>query len=196
MSQVSAPFLPGYKHHQCVILSWDQAYRSGLAIFVDGSLKEYGQATNHVQRRTAVERAQQLEQESGLPLVVITEGHSHMPASMGANTATILGLGAARGRILECCEMLGHPSRRTLEIDVPDWRLRILGAASKKWRRSMVKRLAVAAAKQHCGVMSTDDEAEAICIGLAGMHHPAVEAVVGKRFVGVSWEPKLAKWRR
>ena len=179
------------------VLAIDQGKRSGWALFTNSrTLHAYGLATNHAHRRAAIEQGQALAAERGNQLVVCLEGHDHLPASLGANTTTLIGLGIASGRWRETAEMLGHPSRRLITVGVKDWRRRVLGKQKRAVRRNVVKKMAQNAALQLLRVDCTDDEAEAMCIGLSCYSHPQVEAVVKASFRGVSWEPELAKWRR
>lgn len=183
------------KQHRCVVLAVDQGKRSGWAVFEQAELRASGKAINHTQRLAAVQSAQRISENSDLQLVMALEGHDHMPASMGANTATLIGMGAARGRWQECAEMSGLPSKRIVEIGVADWRRRVFGK-QRKLRRAAVKEMAIRAAQVLYGVTCLDDEAEAICIGSCAFHHPAVGAALRDENRGVDWEPALANWRR
>lgn len=182
------------KQHQCTVLAVDQGRRSGWAIFRRGELMASGKAVNHTQRISAVEGASLVASKAKTQLVVCLEGHDHMPASMGANTATLIGLGAARGRWQECAEMWGIPSKRVVEIGVADWRRRVFGK-QRKLRRSVVKQMAINAAKVLYNVDCEDDEAEAICIGSCAFNHPVVGAAVRPEFRGLDYEPELARYR-
>jgi hypothetical protein len=127
-------------------LGIDQGSRTGWAIGrvePKPAVVAHGVATNHVERRLAVERALAI---AGDPrqLLVMFEDHSAMPLSRltrhdratarqgraGAperSTASILGQGAARGRWDELLDMLGHPERLRDEVEPRTWRARVLG---------------------------------------------------------------------
>lgn len=182
------------KQHQCIVLSVDQGIRSGWAVFKPGQLVKSGKAINHTQRVAAMFAAQEVATSTELPLVVVLEGHDQLPASMGANTATLIGLGASRGRWQEVAEMRGVSQKRIVEIGVADWRRRVLGK-QRRIKRATAKAMAMRAALVLYGVTCGDDEAEAICIGSCAFHHPAVGAAVPDRFRGVDWEPALAGYR-
>lgn len=179
------------KQHKCVVLSIDQGIRSGWAVFKWGQLVISGKAINHTQRMAAMVAAQQAAETASLPLVVALEGHDQLPASMGQNTATLIGLGASRGRWQEVAEMRGVPQKRVVQIGVADWRRRVLGK-QKRIKRATAKAMAVNAALALYGVRCEHDEAEAICIGASAFHHPAVGAAVPSRYRGVDWEPAIA----
>lgn len=185
------------KEHDVVVLAIDQGTRSGWAILTGRErVVCYGTTTNHTHRRAVMERAHaEANKAPSRPLVVALEGHDNLPASLGANTQTLLGLGASRGRWQEVAEMTGQPSRRVVQIGVADWRRRTFGKKSKGLKRAAYKAMAVEAVSQLYTLTCTHDEAEAVLIGAAAFHHPAVEAAVNPRYHGVSWEPALAKWR-
>lgn len=97
-------------------------------------------------------------------LAVVFEDHSEVPAGKGRTSATLLGMGAARGWWEQQLRISGHPKSRCFKVTMSDWRKRVLHIA----RRLDTDRLK-AAAMLHCErkyrqALIGHDAAEAACI--------------------------------
>jgi hypothetical protein len=162
-------------------LGIDQATRSGWGIAVNRQVVRSGVASTHAERKAVVELARELaggdmrqvlvmlEDHSGMPLGRLTHADRNTPrkgrqAAPQRNTATILGMGAARGRWEAVLDDAGHPKALRDEVEPRTWRgkLGITGRDTDDLKAS-----AAALASAHMLKQVTDlDEAEGICIAL------------------------------
>lgn len=114
----------------------------------------------------------------GSEFLAVFEDHSGIPLQAKAkfargqapqrNAATILGMGAARGRWELALDLAEHPERLRLEVTPRDWRGRVLGLVPSA-STERCKATACVYASRLIGHQVTDDnEAEAICIACWG----------------------------
>lgn len=159
----------------------DQGVSSGWCINRGRTPLHYGLAKNHAQRLAAVELARTLCGGEMGRLLVYFEDHSKMPLGrMGANdrgntslrrygapersTASILGMGASKGRWLELLDLVKHPQALRDAVVPRTWRAR-LGVGLQ------LKRLS--AKEEACDIASAivgeriDDDDVAEAIGIA-----------------------------
>lgn len=107
------------------------------------------------------------EDHSGIPLhnkTRFARGHG----APQRNTATILGIGAARGRWEVALDLAEHPDSLRVSVEPCDWRGRVLGLLSSA-NPDRCKAVAVEYASRLIGHAVTDhNEAEAVCIACWG----------------------------
>jgi hypothetical protein len=162
-----------------IALGIDQAARSGWGIGVERQVVHSGVASTHAERKAVVGLARDLVGGDMRQLLVMFECHSRMPIGrltradrntprqgrQGAperNTATILGMGAARGRWEAVLDELGHPKSLRDEVEPRVWRAK-LGIAGRD--TEALKQAACRWASAHCGRVITDiDEGDGSCI--------------------------------
>lgn len=175
----------------CVILAIDQAAVSGWAIWAQGKLMQSGYTKTIPQQAPVVADALELAALQSLPLVVVFEDHSDIPLQARTrqdqfrrgetperNTATILGMGAARGRWETTLALAGVPRRRWLKVPSKTWRhLQGITGDGNECKR-IAKQLAARHAGRHIG---DHNQAEAICIGWWATYARTVAAVLPKR---------------
>ena len=163
-----------------VSLGLDQARRTGWGLGLSRRVVESGVASSHEERLAVCERARELadgdmrrvfvlfECHAGMPLTRLTrmDGATRRTGRHGAperSTASILGLGAARGRWEELLDMLGHPEALRDDVEPRTWRARVLGVTTGG--SAHLKQVACEWASAHLGREVTDpDEAEGACI--------------------------------
>jgi hypothetical protein len=163
-------------------LGLDQARRTGwgLSLPAERRVVESGVATSHEERLTVLEQARALaggdmrrvfvlfEDHSGIPLTRLTRADraTRRQGRAGAperSTASILGLGAQRGRWEELLDMLGHPPSLRDDVEPRTWRARVLGTVGGT--ADYLKAVAGGWASAHLDREVTDlDEAEGVCI--------------------------------
>lgn len=165
-----------------VILALDQASASGYCIHHE-RLWLYGLARKATERRAAIHEALHAARSRNLKLLVVHEDHSGMPLLRGTkhdpnrrarphfgeldhevirNTATILGMGAARGRWLEQLDLEGHPASWVTSVEPRVWRAKLIGGFGDT---EAIKKRAIARASQTVGKRVEDHNvAEAVCI--------------------------------
>lgn len=169
-----------------VTLGIDQAKTSGWAVLSrDGLLMASGVATTCTQRHDAVRQALAYAAPvtAGVPLVAVLEDHSHVPLRRhssnvgGTNPATVLGMGAARGRWEELLDLHGI---RHATVATKVFRKRVLGL-SERTKADRAKRVAVSWAAMVHGVSAAEDEAEAIAIAHWGAHASEVARLAAMR---------------
>lgn len=159
----------------------DQAKRSGWGIARDRSVVRWGIARTADERAAVVALARELAGGSLQHVYVMLEDHSRMKLSrlqagdrttqrapgehwVQRSTASIIGLGDARGRWREQLELAGHPVALLDQIDPLEWRKR-MGISGPD-----AKRLACRVAEQVIGMgvgtLDDDDLAEGVCLTL------------------------------
>jgi hypothetical protein len=166
-----------------IVLGIDQAAVSGWAIYElsQRRVTRSGIARTSIQREEAVQRALALAERPRL-LLVMFEKHSEMPLQRMTrfdsphlrragpperNTATILGMGAARGRWEEQLDRVSHPQSLRDEVEPRVWRAAVLQRGHS--RNTDWKALACLAASQHVGENVVDhNEAEAVHLARFG----------------------------
>ncbi len=145
-----------------VVLALDQAAHSGWAIYDGQRIASWGLATKASHREAVVLKARQIARTTERDLLVIYEDHAHIPAARKRNTATILGMGDARGRWLEQLERFGHSKAWVTCVDPLTWRAKLIGSFGGT---DAIKARAVRRASQTVGQPIEDHNvAEAICI--------------------------------
>jgi hypothetical protein len=190
-----------YTPHDCVILAIDPGNVSGWAIVsprrsaVDAkqSVTVWSGRTTAGPKNHIVEMARDAATNDVMrPLIVVAEtwttGDPVHDRRMRA--ATMLGLGAAWGRWSDALDAVGVPKSRILRVNTSTWRAKIIGGPMNRTTEEW-KRLALLHAQQRfpvrapSGQVSSDDEAEALCIAAWAMcAGPVGEAVkkAGKRY--------------
>lgn len=162
-----------------IALGIDQAARSGWGISVGRSVVRSGVASTHAERKAVVELARELaggdlkqvlvmfEDHSGMPLGRLTHADRTTPrkgrqAAPQRNTATILGMGAARGRWEAVLDDVGHPKSLRDDVEPRVWRAK-LGVQGKD--SDALKLAACRWATAHMLKEITDtDESEGVCL--------------------------------
>jgi hypothetical protein len=168
------------RHAPIACLGLDQARRTGWGIALERQVRESGVATTHEERLSVLERARELAGGDMRRVFVLFEDHSGMPLTRltradrdtrrggrhgapGRSTASILGLGAQKGRWEELLDMLGHPQALRDDVEPRTWRARVLGTVGGT--SETLKAIAGQWASAHLGRVVEDlDEAEGVCI--------------------------------
>lgn len=138
------------------------------------------------ERAAVIAEAQAWEWELKAKLVVVGEqwaGKQGRGASRKWTTKTIAGTGASWGRWLEALEIARHPSRRTIRMQLGDWRKAVHGR--RIIEKEAAKRMAVRLVLNQFEVELGHDEAEAVCIGIAARRSEAVAKLQPQRRVKV-----------
>lgn len=170
------------KYSPTHVLGIDQARASGWCITpIGGTALQFELAESFAGRRYAADCALNAVGGDAARLLVVFEDHSTISLTHGTNrsargnhrapirnTASILGLGAARGRWDELLDMLEHPASLRLSVSPEDWRIRVLGCSNKPGTdelKERAKRWAMAHTQKS---VCDDNVAEAICIAAWG----------------------------
>jgi hypothetical protein len=153
------------------VLGIDQASRSGYGVHDFAKLVQHGVATSSMRRREVLRSLRALPAFDFERLLVVFEDHSTIPLSNRAqydgraptrNAATILGMGAARGRWEELLDILEHPKHLRISVEPREWR-RVLGTAvnlnTDAWK-AQAKMWATAV----CGTRIDDDNEAEGCV--------------------------------
>lgn len=162
-----------------LVLGIDQARRSGWAILAGPHpfvVKASGFVHDTAGIMGVVAMARSMAGSS--PFLVVMEDHSGIPLHAKAkfargqapkrNTATILGIGAARGRWEVALDLAQHPDGLRMDVEPCDWRARVLGL-SLCASTVRCKAAAMEYASRLIGKPVTDEnEAEAVCIACWG----------------------------
>jgi len=163
-----------------VVLALDQAAASGWCVRDGVQPVVWGLAKTCEDRRQAVIQARNVATVCNARLLVFYEDHSSIPASRKRNTATILGMGDARGRWMEQLDMAGHMRSWVVGISPDEWRQRTIGTYGTT---EQIKQRAVAYANSLLvGRGRVDDHNVAEAIVMA--HYAAFDGVanfLGKR---------------
>lgn len=199
-----------------VVVGIDQARASGWAIRIR-ELRDpafWGLARNASERRDVVQRA--LDAARPKEILIVLEDHGKMPLSRrtkhdrrrlprhglaatlaAANqagssaptrsTATILGMGDARGRWREQFELAGVPASHFVLVEPKVWRAAVFGRSAPRMGTDAAKALALRWATAEVGERVDDDNvAEALAIARWGALEGvlAFEATRGSRAGG------------
>lgn len=157
----------------CTIIAIDSGGASGWALLHRGVMLGHGVANTLSQRHQVALLALAAAEERRSPLVAVLEEHTRVPLAHGTrarggpvkrNTATILGMGANRGRWLEHLELHGV---RCVGVSPNVWRPAVLGIRGTT-RTDAAKRAAVQWVRGQFRFEATHDEAEACAIGWWG----------------------------
>lgn len=163
----------------CHVLAIDQARRSGWGVHDLTRIVLHGHAQTSVQRREALKRMRQLPGFDLSHLLVVFEDHSTMPVTRNAkfnyqtregptrNTATILGMGAARGRWEELLDILEHPHAQRIQVEPCEWR-RVLGTRVNLGTEGWKAQACMWATGATGGRIEDDNEAEACVMATWG----------------------------
>lgn len=147
------------------VLSFDQStVVTGWAIFDDGAYVKSGTIDLSNNHDMANRLKHMIMMISGMitaikpNLVVVEDVQNQM------NNATFKTLAQLQGAIMHIC----FANEIRLSIVAPStWRRKLGFQQGRKIRRSYLKMQAVEYAKQYCKKKITDDEADAICIGVS-----------------------------
>lgn len=169
-----------WKPHACVLLPIDPARVSGYGILHSGKLLVSGASSDDLVFRHVVEQAKAEAVERGLPLIVVAEtwtaGRDGRDARM--RIQTVLGLGAAWQRWASALSEVGIPKSRILRVNMMSWRAKVLGGPMARTTAEW-KALACRFVRARFGLETvTDDEAEALCIGVWASHAGRVGAAI------------------
>lgn len=161
------------------ILCLDQAAKSGYALLTriesgarlepilpgaGWNLAGYGTATRTL---AAVDTVLGVVKRACDPreFAVVFEDHGDIRASRGANTDTILGMGAARGYWEHALDVLGQPKGMRFYVSPSTWRGGVLGRGAARLPRPKAKESALRwATAKTCDHHLSEDAAEAIVI--------------------------------
>lgn len=165
------------EHPKCVLLCIDSAATSGAAILIPEEifpnhpraavrkgLAYHASVSNAVERTNTVHIAKGFARDLGLPLFVVGE---EWDAGGKWTHKTMMGIGASWGRWLEALELAGVPDENIFRMSVNEWRKTIFGA--KRHKRATWKMKAMRWCRTRYGILMTDDEAEAVCMGCAAL---------------------------
>lgn len=189
-----------YTPHDCVILAIDPGSVSGWAIVSPRRATVHARqpvtvwsgCSSDGPKNHVVEMARDAANDVKRPLIVVAEtwttGNREHDRRMKA--AVLLGLGAAWGRWYDALDAVGVPKTRILRVNTATWRAKVIGGlmnrSTEEW-----KRLAQLHAHQRfpvrtpSGKITSDDEAEALCIAAWAMYAGPVGVAVkkaGKRY--------------
>lgn len=152
------------------ILAIDQANVSGVAMGAlcdDGTLKRvsFGVAVSAAQRTKHLQDALLRADLKIHDLAVVMEDHTHIPAAAGWGSATLIGMGDARGRWREKLEDAGHPRTMLFDVDMKEWRGDVLGRRFATARKELAKAEAIKWAEGRTKIKDIDhNAAEAVCL--------------------------------
>lgn len=158
--------------HRCVLLAVDPGETSGWAVFLSGSLVASGHGSGMSPRNCAVAMALDLRTDHGLPLVVVAESWPLRWRPAGApREAWGMWLAAIADVV---------PKRRIVRVQVGRWSAKILGACALTTERRRSLSLMYANAEADRRLITSHDEAAAVCIGRYGVRCPEVGRVLPK----------------
>lgn len=151
---------PGY------VLGVDQAAESGYAVAeLDGRrIVAHGRAGSSEERRKALIALRRLPHFEPRQMLVVFEDHSSYPMQSAAQG---IGLGVALGRWLELLDIFDHPERLRIKAPPDEWR-RVMGTTAKLERAAWKAQAKMWATATVGHRITSDDEAEAICIATWG----------------------------
>lgn len=155
-----------------IVLGIDHARTSGYGIVeahpVSPRVLEHGVARTPADRAVVVAHALAAAGDEG-DLWVVFEDHSYLRASSGRPTATLIGMGDARGRWRERFDLAGLPrARYRFSVQPKVWRRAVLGlsdAASEARCKETAVRYAESLTQ---GVVVDHNAAEGLCIAVWG----------------------------
>jgi hypothetical protein len=152
---------------RAVLLNLDAAQRTGFALFLDGTLREYGalNALDPDARRAVLREAMHTAEVRARPLALICE------APFGGHLSAALSLTATVALWRDSWKQLRQPPGTFLEITVGQWRRALFGrhGLSRKQARELEQHAARARAcadmpfRAHYRIDA--DAAAAICMG-------------------------------
>lgn len=151
------------------ILALDQARSSGVCMGELGTAPKPVRVLSGVATTTPVQQemlARAVALAGGDPkrLAVIYEDHSKIPAAKAGNTATILGMGDARGGWRVLCDLAGIPKVNRFKVTMDDWRRQVLPERGRADRDEWKERAIRWARLKYGGVDLSSDAAEAAAI--------------------------------
>jgi hypothetical protein len=180
------------------ILATDQAICSGWALIQALTAKpvRWGIAKGHDEIDQVVRFAVTMAGGPKL-LYALTEDHGGVPLFVGGSrdrgrvrsggkqrsTATILGMGAARGwwEHALCSAAIGGVARsHLLKVSHGTWKAEVLGARWAKARTEAVRAESVRFARALLGVDVTHDEAAAVCMAVWGAKNVPAKLVAAR----------------
>ncbi len=138
--------------------------------------------TKQNERDEFVGSAKELAAVHDLPLIVIAEewdpprGTIVGPDSVNKRWTfpTVLGMGEGWGKWTAEFERHGVPELDVVRVTPNDWRDAVFGKTARPKEREELKKHAVKYIQQRMKMTLAEDIAEAACIGLWGLHAPAV----------------------
>jgi hypothetical protein len=159
----------------------DQAKRSGWGIARDRTVVRWGIARTARDRAAVVALARELAGGSLQSVYVMMEDHTQMKLQrlqagdrstqrapgdrwVQRSTASIIGIGDARGRWREQLELAGHPVALLDQIDPLEWRRR-MGIHGRD-AKTLACRVAEQVIGMAIGTLTDDDLAEGVCLTL------------------------------
>lgn len=168
------------------ILAIDPGKVSGVALAIGSRVVDVVRVTCAAERRGIVLDALTVAEREGAPLVVVVEqwtvGAGHSRAKDGKTRwtpATMLGLGAQRGRWLEALDLAGVPASRIVSVTPAEWRA-VLSPLPRR-TTEQAKASAIVIARGLLGREVGPDEAEAACIARWASSAAVVREAAAKR---------------
>lgn len=173
--RIKPPPPPAWLAWRCVVLAVDTAGRSGWAIRVAGRLVASGEVdTLDAEEIDSIVREALSHALHVCPAVLVLE------RAWGDNTATLLGLGAARERWHAAWRRACQPKSRIVQVYPVSWRARVLPKGACRLPREQVRPVELACAQHEVPSVSRGtfevgpDEAAAILISKWAAHAPEV----------------------
>jgi hypothetical protein len=153
----------------------DQASRSGWCIVSQGIVVAHGVARGELDVVQVVAKVRELCAGDMTRVLVVLEDHSDVPLSNKArfgrrtgaperNTASILGMGDARGGWRQEFGRFGHPESLRMLVTSEDWRMRVLGVSNRLGTDALKDEAKRWAQGKVGAPVEDDNEAEAIAI--------------------------------
>lgn len=180
--------------NRCIVLALDPGATSGAAIVglsapdkfsrlpaerLGAYLVKSATVRSAADRAGMVASARDAATEYGLPLVVLAEKWAGSFKRRRGTTQTVAGLGASWGRWAEALDLAKVPRRRVARVWSATWRARVIGGSfrtTEQWNAAVRAKVAVL-----FGIDlgdERDDEGEAICVGVYGLHSPEVAKIL------------------
>lgn len=128
---------------------------------IDLSIKEYKEWDSGFRSRVMVMKIREIVQRIKPDIVVIED------ISMQRNAKAVILLGRVQGGIIACCDAYKIP----VDILAPSTWRKLCGFKQYHLKRADLKILAMEKIKQDFALDVSNDEADAICIGMAEMKH-------------------------
>lgn len=169
--------IPASEPIPAVILAIDPGTRAGYCVTLRGAYEASG-SVERGGEAVPVEAAAYLAEREALPLLVVAEKWS--PGGAFAGLRTMISLGAAWGRWEGALLAAAVPMSRIVRVYPATWRAAV--GIRPGTRREAIDAHVSAYARAYAGeTMTTDDEADAVCIAAWAAHSPVVRGKVPQR---------------
>jgi hypothetical protein len=185
---------PAPRPWQCVVISVDQAERSGWCVTAAGRHAASGELdTYDVEAvRVVLQYGLRLAAALKMPCVLVYEGHTKKAYGDHSYAVPVSLLAALKIWLREwarAAKPYGHAGKHC-PAWLQSWRSAVLGPHTVRLPRERVRPIEQAYAARVVGRAVGGDEAPAVCIGVYGSRSAAVGRLLGKRAKAAS----LAKW--